>query len=537
MNFINRAFRNVTRRLSKTVLLTLTFFLIGNLVIIGLGVSTASDSAKVLTRQKMRAVVTYSLDYNKIWQYTDSIEDEDEREEFYKNYPRIKLADVEYFLSDNRVKTANSITTAQYFIDPEKTIDFVHLNNQAEEGMGENGQSCYYVDGEMQCETYNEPVFLIKSNMFSSMIEFEDGDYQIVEGSFYNNEEIKDGSMVCVISENLAAVNGVGIGDTITMATTGLSNYSRQMGITEEDVTASFEIIGIFRHNSPITPDVQGYDYIYPYSNPDNMIFMPSTTAYMANLSVLQKQFDYYSTLYPDEEFYTDEANRPSEENMEESIYIENATLLLNDPLEVDKFVDDYKDGISQFAMLDANNDEFKKLSKPLDTLSMYANFIVWLVVINAIVIISLVTALTLKTREYEIGVLLSIGASKVKVITQFFIELALVAILGFTLSVVSGSFIAKKIGYTVLEYQITASDVGEEEDEYDWSHGFDPWNTDYTTEVTLDDLISEYEVTISPLIIGEIYVMGLGIVLISVIIPSFMIMRYNPKQILMNQN
>ena len=63
------------------------------------------------------------------------------------------------------------------------------------------------------------------------------------------------------------------------------------------------------------------------------------------------------------------------------------------------------------------------------------------------------------------------------------------------------------------------------------------PWNTDYTTEVTLDDLISEYEVTISPLIIGEIYVMGLGIVLISVIIPSFMIMRYNPKQILMNQN
>ncbi len=55
--------------------------------------------------------------------------------------------------------------------------------------------------------------------------------------------------------------------------------------------------------------------------------------------------------------------------------------------------------------------------------------------------------------------------------------------------------------------------------------------------EISLDDLISEYEVKISPLIIAEIYVMGLGIVLISVIIPSFMIMRYNPKKILMNQN
>ena len=97
MNFINRAIKNVSRRLSKTVLLILTFFLIGNLVIIGLGVSKASESAKILTRQKMRAVVTYGLDYNKIWQYADSIEDEDELEEFYNNYPRVRLEEVSAF--------------------------------------------------------------------------------------------------------------------------------------------------------------------------------------------------------------------------------------------------------------------------------------------------------------------------------------------------------------------------------------------------------------------------------------------------------
>ena len=57
MNFINRAFKNVTRRMSKTVLLILTFFLIGNLVIIGLGVSKASESAKILTRQKIKAII------------------------------------------------------------------------------------------------------------------------------------------------------------------------------------------------------------------------------------------------------------------------------------------------------------------------------------------------------------------------------------------------------------------------------------------------------------------------------------------------
>ena len=51
MNFINRAIKNVTRKYSKSILLILTFFLIGNLVIVGRGVSNASNSAEILTRR------------------------------------------------------------------------------------------------------------------------------------------------------------------------------------------------------------------------------------------------------------------------------------------------------------------------------------------------------------------------------------------------------------------------------------------------------------------------------------------------------
>ena len=533
MNFVNRAFKNVTRKMSKSILLTLTFFLIGNLVIIGLGVSNASNSAKILTRKKMRAVVTYSLDYNKIWQYMDSIEDEDEREEFYSNYPRITLSDVMEFLNDTRVKTANAVSTDTWYMDHKNSLDFVHLNNQAEEGMGD-GKNCWIDDvGEERC--YKNPVFLIKSNMFASMIEFEDGEFNIVDGRFYNDNEIKNGDLVCLISENLADYNGVSVGDDIVLSFTGSTIGGMQL--SEEDMEATFEVIGIFSHNHPVTPDSSNFNYCYPYENPDNMIFMPSTSTYMASLSYRQKAFDYMREQYPDEPEYQNEDNRPTEENMEQNTYIENVTLLLSDPLDVDKFVEDYENSLSQFTKLDANNEEFKKLAKPLDTLSMYATFIVTLVVVNAVVIISLVTALTLKTREYEIGVLLSIGASKIKVIAQFFIELALVAVLGFTLSVFSGSLIAKQIGYKVLEYQIASSDLEEEDDGFDYYGDFDPWNTNYATEITLDDLLDEYEVTVSPLIIAEIYIMGLGIVLISVIIPSFMIMRYNPKKILMNTN
>ena len=124
------------------------------------------------------------------------------------------------------------------------------------------------------------------------------------------------------------------------------------------------------------------------------------------------------------------------------------------------------------------------------------------------------------------------------KVVLQFFTELAIVAILGFSLAVISGSAVATKVGETVLEYQLSASDVNSDQNnKFDTDYYPGIWDDNYTTDVTLDDIVSEYRVSISPLIIGEIYIVGLGIVLVSTIIPSLMIMRYNPKQILMNQN
>lgn len=532
MNFIQRAIKNVTRGKTKSILLLVTFFAIGNFVIIGLGVSAASENAKTLTRQKMRAVVTMNIDYDAIWRYADTIEDEDELQEFYKNYPSITLADVNALLGDSRVKTANACSTDMVYMAAGET-DFVHLGNQAEEN-----NMYVYDPKEYENRGWIEAAFTIKANYFPSMIEFEDNMWQIVDGRFYTEEEITNASPVVVISEALANANGIGVGDSITVLMSSpeaiYNNWYEGMNIVEDDLRATFEVVGIYQHNSPITPDNNRFDWASPYENLDNMLLMPGTTYQMSYLPFQQKVWDYNVEKYPDEEYYQNEENRPGYQMEKISLY--DVTLLLNDPLEVDDFVKEYKSNLGEFKKITADNGEFENLSKPLDTLSFYAKFIVGMVVVNAVIIISLVTALTLKTREYEIGVLLAIGASKLKVIGQFFIELAIVAILGFTLSVGSGSLIAHKVGETVLGYQIASSGLNEEE-EYVWDDGYiDIWNTNYSTDVSLDDLISEYDVSISPVIIAEIYVVGLGIVLISTMIPSMMIMRFNPKRILTNQ-
>lgn len=536
MNFFNRAIKNTTRRLSKTILLVLTFFLIGNLVIIGLGIAKASENAKILTRKKMRAVVTMSLDYDAIWKYVETLSEE-EAEDFYKNYPSITYEEIKELIKDERVKTANVITMNELY--KTDTFDYVHLNNRVEtEGIG-GGQSCYYneLTGQEECVEYQNPSFYIKANFLPNMIEFSDGEFTLTNGRFYSQEEIDTGANVVVISEALAAQNGLKVGDSFEVYTSSPSELgtSYAAGLTLSDITLRLQIIGLFTHTHPITPDQNNFDYTYPYENPDNLMFMPSSTVFSATLVAQQKRFDNLAQMYPDDEYYQDPANRPTLESIDK-MQVSEATLLLNDPLEVDAFVEEYSAQLSDFKKLDANNDEFKRLAKPLDTLNLYASFIVWLVVINAIVIITLVTALTLKNREYEIGVLLAIGATKLKVIMQFFVELAIVAILGFTLAIGSGSLIANKVGSIVLDYQLASSEV-EDGNDYDYrDDNYNIWDSNYQTEISMDDMISEYNVNISPVIIAEIYILGLGIVLISIVIPSMMIMRYNPKRILMSQ-
>ncbi len=544
MNFFNRAIKNVTRKPSKSILLLITFFVIGNFVIIGLGVSNASEDAKILTRKKMRAVVKYELDYHAIDEYLANLEDEDEISAFYNNYPRITVDDVKEVVKDERVKTSNTLVTNQFY-KAEDGIEFVRLGNQAEEQMNSGESTSCYVDenGAEVCETYSyvNPVFGVRSNMFPDMIEFDDGTYTIVEGRFYNQEEIDSAEKVVVVSKALAETNGLKVGDTIKINTMNEGNPWFQQMLDEIQYEGTFdlelEVIGLFDSKIKITPDNENYDWVSPNENVDNFLLMPATTQAVAQIDWEQASWDYYASQNPDDEYFNNPDNRPGIDNPN-WLYITDATILLNDPLEVDKFVEDHSASLGEYKILNANNEEFERLSRPLDTLSLFSNFIVWLVVVNAVVIITLVTALTLKTREYEIGVLLSLGASKIKIMAQFFVELAIVAVLGFTLSIISGSMVASRVGENILNYQIASSGV-EDAEEDPWDDGYynQLWNDDYTTDIQLDDLVAEYHVTVSPLIIAEIYVVGLGIVLISTIIPSLMIMRFNPKKILLDRN
>lgn len=536
MNFFQRAIKNTARKLSKSMLLAMTFFVIGNFVIVGLGISNAAEQAKVLTRKKMRAAVTYQMDYQAFWDYIEELP-EDQQEDAYQNYPYITDDEIDALMADGRIKAINALTNMQAW-----PIGFegVPLNNEAEQN-NNSSMSCWIDEtGQEVCEenVWIEPELFIKANGFPGMIEFADKMYLLTEGRMYSEDEIENAENVCLITDTLAEHNNLRVGDTIEISfespnsfNANYNSWYSEIGLTEDDFKMELEIIGVFDNTKEVDPTADNFDWMSKYESPENILLLPDSVYAEHQLNVSLKSWDYYKQMWPDDEYYQNEDNLPT---MNSILSKSSVTLLLNDPLEVDDFVSQVQESLDgQFRMLDANNETFKQLSRPLDTLTLFASMIVVLVLVNAVVIITLVTALTLKTREYEIGVLLSQGVSKMMVIAQFFVELAIVAIIGFTLAVGSGTLIAGKVGEEVLQYQVEFSGLNEDQTEDDYNY-ISNWDDNYFTEISLDDMVSEYNVQISPVIIAEIYVAGLGIVLISILIPSLMIMRYNPKKILM---
>lgn len=270
------------------------------------------------------------------------------------------------------------------------------------------------------------------------------------------------------------------------------------------------------------------FDWMQTSESPFNKVLMPITTYSEFDLPLTIANWEYNKQMYPEYADIYSEENRPTRESVE---HVNSIIFLLKDPLDVESFVEDYqKDLDYEGRLFSSDNGTFKKMARPLDSIELYAKVILAIVILNAIIIITLVTALTMKTREYEIGVLVSLGTSKFKVVAQMFTELLIIALIGFTLSVISGSMIASKAGEALLAYQVDVDDEYASDFESDIIYyGMD----NYFTEVEQKDLIANYEVTISPIIIGKIYVAGIGIVLLSILVPSMMIMRFNPKKIL----
>lgn len=478
MYFIKRAFLYIKKQKAKTILLLVLFFLIANIVLAGLSIQSTSEAAVILTRQELGADILYTANASKInLDYKNNIIDATTDKTTLEGIPLV--SNVQLLLDSPYLESYDMVSTYEVTSDVLTPYDTRTTEPTAVTGGSKIILGTATSTGDLSFETFSRP----------EPFDFSSETASLIEGRFATEEEIAAGAYVAIIETNLAQINGLKVGDIMTLTPT-MVGY--------DQIALNYTIIGIYESTEII--DDKTLSSLGTSLLPQNRIYTPFNTLSSMGYSE------------------TDLGN----------IVLDKAIITLNDPVNIETYMTSIEGLIPMtYGIISANDTVYETLAGPLETLGSLSAILVWIVVIAGASILSLITALTISQRKNEIGILLAIGESKFKIVGQFIVETVAIALLAFTLSTFTGMEIGKVISSATLDTFLATEEPTVS------TTGSGKNNTTTVDPATLTPV--ELEFKFEPLVMFEFFSAGILISIISVLIPALYVTRFNPKQILTN--
>ena len=365
---------------------------------------------------------------------------------------------------------------------------------------------------------------------------FESGSFKLVEGRLFTEEEVTQGAAVVLMPKRSSVViDGktkiTEVGDKIKLSFKIISNnlmkYNDQMYSEEnnEDFRQEFldevildkvfevEVIGLYEYEEDLDKKDIGL-------LSDIEVMVPNT---------------YTDKIY--REFYN-EMNHLLETGSEFSLYVIGESVvnntertykynkfLLNDSDDIKSFRKKiskvlYENGFEELEV-DFGSELYLKVVGPIESMNSISKIMIALCITMTIFVVGIISIIMIKDRIKEIGILLSIGESKKKIMIQILCEILLISFLGCSFSFVSTKFVSQEMGksfyqkgYYYEEIEISESSV------------LGGYTEDKVYEILNNKLESNSYINIILLSnLFAILISGCSVVLI---------MKLNPKDILM---
>lgn len=493
MNFLKRAFHSTKAKKGRTLLLTFVFSAILVFILAGLTIQSASLTAAENAKKSMGATVTLSTNMENAMKNMQKSSDSDSESErpdpgSFSMTP-VNLDDVE--------KIAALDNLSYYTIASSTTVNASSFDAISSDSSDDDSEQANQGGPQMPQMQSQGDISLSGTNDTSTASPFAEGTAEIIEGVGITTDDADSNN--AVIETNLAEANDISVGDTIK--------------VESDDTTYKLKVVGIYES----TQSADSRSMQMASLNPYNTIY----TSYTLTNTI--KGDDYDNTA-------------------------DSVVFTLTDPEKMDAFVKAAeKTGLDtdEFS-LTTNDQVYQQMVQPLENVKSFANKIVLLVAIAGTVILALIIMLTIRERKYEIGVLMSLGEKRVKIIGQFFAELVVVLIIAMVIAGVSGKFVSDAVGQQLIEQQTTTTTTtsqgqggpggggapggGPSGGPSDMQGG--PGMQDSNaTQQQIDDL----DITLSLKELVELGGFGLGISFLAVIIASIGIMRMKPKKILIS--
>lgn len=519
-NMLKRSWLSTKRKTSRTIILALIFFVMAILMLATIAIKSAVSESISYAKETLSGTIYLQADMASLREQAmqgtgAASESTTERTRVAVERPTISiemaknLANSEY-VKDYTYSINSSANATDDIVVVETEQSRMREQIQSQSSSGDSTSNFPGGGGGgMMPFSFNSGDFTVQGiNSFAFISDVESGNMTLSEGEIFD-ETTGNG---VVISYDLAAENNFEIGDTITLET-----------ISDDDpTTITLTVIGI-------------YDSTTENSDP-NTIYTNIDTAAQFLL----------------ESSYDDDGNYG----------VESVKYYLTNAEYKDAFISEAEskyDLASLGLSIDIDDSAYQQMVGPIESVGSFATTILWIVIIAAVVIITLMVTINIKDRRYEMGVLMSIGATKKNIAGQIFVELVLVATAAFALSILPSTFIAKAMGSSLLDQQLSMNETstsqnygrgtnsggmggGGRDSSSSNTPGFDnsnavpssiPTNMIGNTNNSNANAISEIDVTPSFSDYLILFLAGYGVIIFALVIPTINVLRFQPKTIL----
>ncbi len=497
MNFMKRALKSTKVKWGRSLLLFAVFTAILVFVLAGLTIRSAAEQAAKQAQQNVGATVTLSANRQAALKKQQESSTSDSSS---GNRPDpgsfsltpVSLSDAEKIAKLSNVKSYSFESSASAQANSGITAISSSDSSSSEESQSDDSASMDTAGGRGGGPQMMQADFQITGvSATSQNSNFTDGTAKITKGEGITASD--KGTNHVVIDSTLAEANDLSVGDTFKITSS-----------KDEDTTYEMTIKGIYE--STATASSMGMNF--SFMNPSNTLYTSYT--------------------------FANELNGTADDDT-----VDSAIYTLNDPQKMDTFVSEAKKLIDTDTFsLQSNDTMYQSMLEPLNNVASFSKNVVLLVAVAGIIILTLIIMITIRERRHELGVLLSLGESRAKIIMQLFTEVAMCMILAFGVASVSGNVVANAVGQQLLDQQTESTTQNQA------SPGQMPENNGQapngqrergTNPFEVSQQVNELEISVQPTQLGILVAMAFLISLLSVFLASIGILRLNPRKILLN--
>ena len=477
MNGFSLARRSVIRKPVKSVLLFVTVFTISLLLLSGMSSGKATIQMQDNTRQAIGAGILLEENEADRHRRIDELSGQlDHKEGSAGGYHQEKIIingveswrtwtdnSFETLLVEDIEKIAGTEGIADYNISTVTTaarpVDFIRIEDEDVDQYSDLGG-----------------VSLIGNKDMSMDSNFLSGNAFITDGRMIKEDE-KD---VCVISGELADKNQLEIGCKIRFG---------NCRDKEDSMTYEAEVVGIYQVNQPIPPYMFGDTY-----RSENIIFTDLD--------------------------FPEKVDGKVGDPLYEKAYFKIADV--NDYESVKKSVMEADIAWERYDLID-NNGNMNTLSANFNEMEKYSRTLVWVISGAGLIILFLIFQFWMKSRNREIGIMLSMGTSKIQILAQIMTEALMIAAVAVLLSFSAAPKVSGLTADYLVEQQIQSA---EEQDL------LDDGKVAFSYEKSGQNVVGVQAEITSEMLIQD--AMGIALLItISVCVSGIAILKRNPKDIL----